>query len=385
MTTAHPEGFAAFIAGERRFVAAAWRDHPDRPYFVLPDGAAHEHRERARTQLRCMFRDCRTPQITTVHRVRGRDGFRHLDGSTELHGGPEGHHHISGKAVLIDHLRRTYPHLDVIAEQGIDTQRTRIADVMVTNPATGMRMAFEVQYASLTVEEWKARSDDYRRADIPVVWLWGHTGVHLRPQRGSVARGRPAVELSPVLQAAATVQPLLWLNSELGLIGVGHQMDFWDGAERPVPARHYAADLALEPLAEFALTANGFTSPMLRTLEANEGARERRRRALEAAEAREAERRKAWQAAHPRPAWPPPNPALPDPSSVSPRPSRRKTLYVGADPYVERPPRAPIEPSPPRPEPGICTVCGEALDGVLVATTGKHLMPCRRPSSTNDR
>lgn len=333
-----PEEFAAFTDGERRFVAAAWRDDPARPYFVLPDGEAERHRYRARTELRCMFRDCRAPEITTVARVGRRDGFRHLDGSTEGHGGPESFHHISGKAVLVDYLRSTYPHLEVQAEQGIDTQRTRVADVMATNPVTGNRIAFEVQYASLSPTEWQARTDDYAAAGIPVVWLWGHVGSNMRAT-GFRGEGRPPmVGLSPTLETAAKAQPLLWLNPELGSIGIGYKMEPWDGTEVPMPVKGGQVELGIRPLSNFTLTPAGLNTALLGRMRENRDRAERRRLDEEARRARlSAERQKAWQAAPPRE-----RPRSGNPAGLP-----------------------------------LCTICREPIDEVLVAHGGKHLLRCR--------
>ena len=224
-----------------------------------------------------MFRDCRAPEITTVARVGRRDGFRHLDGSTEGHGGPESFHHISGKAVLVDFLRSTYPHLEVKAEQGIDTQRTRIADVMATNPVTGNRMAFEVQYAALSPGEWEARTADYAAAGIPVVWLWGHVGSNMRAT-GFRNDGRPPmVGLSPTLEAAAKTQPLLWLNPELGAIGIGYEMQPWDETEVPMPVKSGRVELGIRPLSRFALAPAGLDTPLLARMRENRDRAKRRR------------------------------------------------------------------------------------------------------------
>lgn len=283
-----------------------------------------------------MFRDCLAPEITTVARTGRRDGFRHLDGSTEGHGGPESFHHITGKAVLVDFLRSTYPHLEVQAEQGIDTQRTRVADVMMTNPATGNRLAFEVQYAALSPGEWQARTDDYTAAGIPVVWLWGHVGAHMRAIRFWDNDRPPMVDMSPTLEAAAKVQPLLWLNPELGSIGIGYQMKPWDETEVPMPVKSGRVELGIRPLSNFTLTPTGLDTALLSRMRENSDRAERRR--LDEEEARRAARQKQ-----------------PPPKMSSPGTSR---------------PNAPVGVA-------LCTVCREPIDQVLVAHGGRHLMPCR--------
>lgn len=283
-----------------------------------------------------MFRDCRAPEITTVARTDRRDGFRHLDGSTEGHGGPESFHHISGKAVLVDFLRNRFPNLEVQSEQGIDTQRTRVADVMATNPVTGNRMAFEVQYAALSPGEWRARNDDYAAAGIPVVWLWGHVGSNLQATRFWREDRSPTVNLSPTLEEAAKVQPLLWLNPELGSIGIGYQMRPWDNTQVPMPVKTGQVELGIRPLPSFALTQTGLDTALLAQMRANYDRAERRR--LEEEEARRAARRRQ-----------------PPPKVSSPSTSRQKTANGVA----------------------LCTVCREPIDKVLVAHGGRHLVWCK--------
>ena len=283
-----------------------------------------------------MFRDCRAPEITTVARMGRRDGFRHLDGSTEGHGGRESFHHISGKAVLIDFLRSTYPQLEVHAEQGIDTQRSRVADVMTTDPVTGNRLAFEVQYSALSPGEWQARTDDYAAAGVPVVWLWGHVGSNLRAFRGWDTDRSPTFALPPTLEAAAKVQPLLWLNPELGSIGIGYQVEAWDDTEVPMPPKSRSVKLGIRPLSSFTLTPSGLDNALLAQMRRNRDRAEQRRLAEEAA-------RRA------------------------PRQKRQPPKMSSATNSSQRTPAGVA----------LCTVCREPIDQVLVAHGGRHLMWCR--------
>lgn len=205
----------------QRFIAAAWRDDPDRPFFVLADGDADRYRELARTQLRCVVNDCPSPAITTVARKHHRQGFRHHRAGDHS---PEGFHHLQGKAVVADWLRRMPGGLEVQLEQSVDTQRrrrARIADVMATDPRTGQRTAFEVQYASLSVDEWRTRTDEYAEAGIGVIWLFGHAGVHMRARRGDDWYGT-TVQVGAVHAEASALKglPALWLNPAAGLLAL---------------------------------------------------------------------------------------------------------------------------------------------------------------------
>ena len=113
-----------------------------------------------------------------MSRSRGRDGFRHLTRGAGGHA-PEGVFHLQGKAVLAQWLRSRFPGLTVEIESGIDTQRSSVADVMATSPS-GRRVAFEVQYSPLSVASWLERHRRYAQAGVTDVWLFGHTGPHLR-------------------------------------------------------------------------------------------------------------------------------------------------------------------------------------------------------------
>lgn len=214
-----PAEVAAFLDGETRLVAAAWREDSTRPPFVLPENQAVEHRHLAKSDLRCVFQNCPSPDLTTVHRTRSRDGFRHLTNS-DGHGGPESFHHVQGKVVVAQWLRdiAVHPGTRVEVEHGIDTQRTRVSDVALVSADGLHRVAFEIQYAPITPDAWMARHRDYEAAGIVDVWLFGHT--RLRLARGK--RTTPRFAIAPVHEAVIrTGQPLLFLNPELGRLAIG--------------------------------------------------------------------------------------------------------------------------------------------------------------------
>lgn len=246
------------MQAEGRFIAAAWRDAPDRPHFILPDGRADHFRVLAREKLRCMVLDCPAPEITTVARRAGiRQHFKHLRGGKAGHDAVgEGFNHILGKTVIAGWLRSLPEQYDVELEQGVETQRrrrARVADVMATDPATGQRLAFEIQYAPLTATDWQIRTESYRAAGVPVTWLFGHIGEHLTAHR---ARGdedeRPTVELGGCPAASgveAGKPPALWLNPTSQMVGIPITVE----RGRTVPLRKGSGRLVLLPLAEFTL------------------------------------------------------------------------------------------------------------------------------------
>jgi hypothetical protein len=58
----------------------------------------------------------------------------------------------------------------------------QVPDVLVVFP-DGRRFAFEIQYAPLTIDAWRARHAGYRAQDIVDIWLFGHIPPHLRVAR----------------------------------------------------------------------------------------------------------------------------------------------------------------------------------------------------------
>ena len=142
------------------------------------------------------------------------------------------------------------------AIQGVETQRhrrARVADVMGTDPATGQRFAFEIQYAPLTVTDWDIRTKEYGAAGIPVTWLFGHAGEHFTAYRARGDEdGRPSVDIGGCAGASGVEKgrpPALWLNPTAQMVG----FPVAEERGRTVPLRNGKGRLVLLPLAEFTL------------------------------------------------------------------------------------------------------------------------------------
>ncbi len=256
------EEISAFLDGETRLVAAAHRADLGAPLFVLPDGSAREHRAWAKAKLRCFIPDCPAPDLTTVSRRRARDGFRHLTRGAGGHS-PESFHHIQGKAVVAAWLRHTYPSAQITVEAATDSQRSRIADVLFV--AGGVRYAFEVQYASLSPDEWETRHRSYQDAGIVDVWLWGHTSRQLK--RGCRDGFEGEFGLTPTQEAIRDRGlQLLWINPELASIGTATETSRMLDERLQIQATGMRFDLLLEDLAELRIDERGVTSPALRKL-----------------------------------------------------------------------------------------------------------------------
>ena len=211
-----PAEIAAFQDGETRQVYARDRQAPAGPLFYLEDNAVDTAmRAFTREPLECFIDDCPQRELVAVHRESKRDGFRHRAGA----GGhePESLFHDQAKHMIADWIEHLHADAGVCCERGTSDRRRR-ADVMVTWPS-GRQLAIEVQYSKLSVQEWRERTDSYRSHGIAVVWLFGHCGHHMKPDKKS-----GAIKLNELHQTMRREgHDLLWVNPihrKLGTVGV---------------------------------------------------------------------------------------------------------------------------------------------------------------------
>ena len=254
-----PEQIAAFSDGETRFIAAAYRDPARaRELFVMPDGRAGELREFTREKLRCLISDCESPDIVAVARAQRRDGFSHKSGGGRH--SPETVNHLQGKAVLAAWLRDRVPRGSrVDVEAAIDTQRTRVSDVLVTFP-TGERLAFEVQYAAMTVAEWRQRHESYVTQGVVDIWLWGHT--RMRQSRSS---WDPPFRLDDVQDETRRAGlPVHWINPNTGELATA----ITETGDEPMTIQDRFGDIVFQRLSACGVTPAGIQSGMLRAIAA---------------------------------------------------------------------------------------------------------------------
>lgn len=117
---------------------------------------------------------CESPMTIKAGMVR-RHHFAHhslCESDYEYH--PESPEHLIGKEKIAQALKvefAEYTNADIEFERKIEDIK-RVADILITFP-NGWRIAHEVQLASITIEELQARTDDYARAGIDVVWWLG--------------------------------------------------------------------------------------------------------------------------------------------------------------------------------------------------------------------
>lgn len=309
-----PNVLADLQGGERCLVWA--RHKTDGALYRLADGEARTLRSWTKEHLECLMPDCADRRLTTVARhPRRRDGFSHYAGA----GGhsAESEAHQQGKAALVAWVTQSLGGQGVHAAAKRSTSdHSRVADVMVTWP-DGRKVALEVQYAPLSVHDWRARHESHREQGIPAVWLLGHTGTHLRPARRydweSEEDAAGLVALSDLMRAMADAgAPVLWINPVLGqgpTIGTavvtvpvdedGHRSyeDGHDDEAFDVPPRSFdvRAALATDLLSSCTLDPTGLSTlalDRLRTAELELAAINAARRATnDAREAAEAEAR----------------------------------------------------------------------------------------------
>lgn len=239
----------------------------------------------------------------------------------------------------------------VAVEAASDTQRSRIADVMVTFPS-GARVAFEVQYAQLSIEEWRARHESYRAQGIADVWLWGHT--RLRKSRSSYD---PPFRLDDVQdEVRAAGQAVHWLNPETGELATAVTVS--QRSDATISADQRYCDVMLERLSACGISPEGIQSSGLRELVARTDAwyAELERRRVEA-ERREVEREIARE------------------ERIATDTARRQEARLALEANTQlaadksRESKAP-PPSEPLPR---CRKCGRPLDRLLEAR-GLHIM-----------
>ena len=279
------EVLAAFQDGEVRLVFG--RDKGTDELVLLEDGTAKAKRAYTKASLQCPIRDCPTPHMTTVARKKKRDGYMHLSGGGHA---PEGIFHIQGYEMIARWLREKYPApwFRVQKEERSNAAGERRADVMVTRAETGTRIAFEIQYASLSPDKWQERHDSYARQGIQDVWLFGHAGAQFYVDRHRAGE----VHLNPTHEAVvASGLPLLWINPFTEQLGTAVSNGYGESdAPVDIPTLGGSGRLALSPLADFSVSDVGLTSALLNQLAANRRADGERGAELARSEAARQER-----------------------------------------------------------------------------------------------
>lgn len=254
-----PDELARFQSGESRMVWAAHVDDPEQRVF-FPEVTPHEQRsafrELTRKSLCCVVPDCRLP-LTAHFREGKRDGFVHPKGSKGH--SPESLWHHEAKARIAEWAATTYTGMQVQVEQATDDRKRR-PDVTITG-TTGHQVAIEIQYAALTVDQWRERQRDLARGGRAVVWLLGHAGQHFKVDPA----GR--VKYSELVRSMAAEDCIaLWFNPIEDLI-----LTTWSKSDEhgiTPPAGRFAFGHRVTPLEECWLTSDGIMTEHLEQLRA---------------------------------------------------------------------------------------------------------------------
>ena len=168
----------------RQLFARDRRLGQDAPLVFIEIGAARQLRAACHAgDLVCPFPGCPDSRLITRGGTR-RDHFAHRRALDTIVHAPERWYHLCSKYLIGDWVRRLFTEARVqIVHEAVDNGQ--VPDVLVVCP-DGRRLAFEVQYAPLTIAAWRARHDGYRAQGIVDIWLFGHIPPHFR-----AARARP--------------------------------------------------------------------------------------------------------------------------------------------------------------------------------------------------
>jgi len=187
------------------------------PLVFLAPGQADSLRADARAgHLVCPLGDCRDNRFIVYGGTERRHHFKHRGGAG--HHAPESIAHHTAKHLIARWLRQLYPTAQVFPDtQEVETgQRPDVLLVL----QDGSRVAYEVQFASLTAATWQARRDRYATEDIKNVWLFG--GRHYDRHAPASEDAAEQVQMPPVFGAVlAAVHPMLLIDPFAETVGLG--------------------------------------------------------------------------------------------------------------------------------------------------------------------
>ena len=194
---------------------------PGAPLVFLGPGQADSLRADARAgHLVCPLGDCLDNRFIVYGGTRRRHHFKHRSGAG--HHAPESIAHHTAKHLIARWLRQVYPGAQVFPDtQEVETgQRPDVLLVL----EDGFRVAYEVQFASLTADTWQARRDRYATENITNVWLFGGKNYDRRAlaRDGSVEQ----VQMHPVFGAVlGAVHPMLLIDPFTATVAHGTGFD----------------------------------------------------------------------------------------------------------------------------------------------------------------
>ncbi len=231
-------------------------DDGDRVVYFPEETPESEHeswRRYTASSLHCIVPRCRAP-LEAHFRSTKRDGFRHHSGTGEHR--PITLWHEQGAQHIAQWAKAQHAAFEVALEKG-SADRKRRPDVTVTGRAG--EVAFEVQYASHGVDDWKQRHADLQEQYLAQTWLLGHRGEHFK----LTPDGR--LKFSALVHAMVEVGCIpVWINAETGQVLTAWSEPDEFGPTPPSGAAAYRHKIV--SLAECKLTAEGLRTPALDAL-----------------------------------------------------------------------------------------------------------------------
>ncbi|MDM8083777.1 competence protein CoiA family protein [Cellulomonas cellasea] len=193
------------------------------PLVFLAPGQADRLRGDARAgHFVCPLADCQDNRFIVYGGTERRHHFKHRSGAG--HHAPESIAHHTAKHLIARWLRQLYPDAQVFPDtQEVETGQR--PDVLLVFE-DGTQVAYEVQFASLTADQWQSRRDRYATLGIKNVWLFG--GKHYDRDAASRDGTGGQFQLHPVFRAVlAAVHPMLLIDpfAETVALGTGPDVD----------------------------------------------------------------------------------------------------------------------------------------------------------------
>jgi len=181
--------------------------------YSLAEKAAY--RRYCRAHMVCVVDACRA-QLNANFRKTKISGYSHAKGTANEHASERIWHQM-GKQIVARWAILQGAQARIEECSGDATRRP---DVTITTPSD-VKIAVEVQYASMTYDAYISRHEDHRRQYAISVWLLGDGGDNLRHRQNG------DIKLNQLAQAIRDHgDTLLWLNASAGTV-----MTVWDGED----------------------------------------------------------------------------------------------------------------------------------------------------------
>ena len=215
--------------------------------------------------LRCSVRFC-DAEVFAHFRTTKRSGFAHAPGTSKH--AAESIWHQMAKADIVYWAKRHENVADADQEVTAD-DRSRRPDVVVTL-VDGRRIAIEIQYSALSVNDYEARDTQLQQNFDARVWILGHLPPHLRVRQSGIALDALAGAIVSKGQFPLWINPGMASKSEKPQISPSQILTTWSGRDVHGPylrAGENTSFWSLSSLDECTLDSRyGILTPHCRTL-----------------------------------------------------------------------------------------------------------------------